>query len=60
MRNKEETETVIGIEIIMEILKEPAIEDNWSNDLRLGIKRYRSIKYCLQFCDNKRRAITRS
>lgn len=56
---KKEIEIVLGIEIIMGIVKMPAIEDYWSNDLRfepiasaMGIKRYRSIKRFLHFCDN--------
>lgn len=56
---RKEIEIVLGIEIIMGIVKMPAIEDYWSNDLRfepiasaMGIKRYRSIKRYLHFCDN--------
>lgn len=56
---RKEIEIVLGIEIIMGIVKMPAIEDYWSNDLRfepiasaMGIKRYRSIKRFLHFCDN--------
>ncbi|XP_022823398.1 piggyBac transposable element-derived protein 3-like isoform X1 [Spodoptera litura] len=56
---KKEIEIVLGIVIIMGIVKMPAIEDYWSNDLRfepiasaMGIKRYRTIKRFLHFCDN--------
>lgn len=56
---RKEIEIVLGIEIIMGIVKMPAIEDYWSNDLRfepiassMGIKRFRSIKRYLHFCDN--------
>lgn len=56
---KKEIEILLGIEIIMGIVKMPAIEDYWSNDLRfepiasaMGIKRYKSIKRFLHFCDN--------
>lgn len=56
---RKEIEIVLGISIIMGIVKMPSIEDYWCNDLRfdpianaMGIKRYRTIKRFLHFCDN--------
>lgn len=56
---KKELEILLGIEILMGIVKMPAIEDYWSNNLRfdsiasaMSIKRYRYLKRYLHFCDN--------
>jgi hypothetical protein len=56
---KKELEIFIGIEILMGIVKMPAVEDYWCNDLRfesvassMSLKRYRCIKRYLHFCDN--------
>ncbi|KAF9411725.1 hypothetical protein HW555_009554, partial [Spodoptera exigua] len=56
---QKEIEVLLGIEILMGIVDLPAVEDYWSADLKyeqissaMSLKRYRSIKRYLHFCDN--------
>ncbi|XP_045495949.1 piggyBac transposable element-derived protein 3-like [Colias croceus] len=56
---KKEMEILIGIEILMGIVDLPAVEDYWSTELKyeqissaMSLKRYRTIKRYLHFCDN--------
>jgi hypothetical protein len=56
---RKDIEILLGIEIMMGIVDLPAVEDYWSADLKyeqiastMSLKRYRSIKRFLHFCDN--------